>query len=362
MKYTILSVVVCIPLLVKAQDEVVQYADSAFVSAVSDTITYQNHFFEDTTMLHIILRYDISAFIKQKAKQEERYFPAELVIYMSETDSITKNIRVKARGNFRKNHCYFPPIHLSFKTDKINVEGFDEVNKIKMVTHCKSSNVYEQYVLKEYLAYRFYNLLTDNSLKVRLLRIKYEDTGKRKNHFEKYGFLIEPTKMLAQRKNCVEIEMKGFKPHNFLRTDLDRIALFNYMIGNTDWKLSAGHNLKFFKMNDPFIRELNVVPYDFDYAGLVNTEYAIPQEWSVVKTVVERDYLGYCWDNHTELLELIEEFKEKQSGIMGEIQEFNYLSERERKIVESYMLDFYREINHIKSFIRMVEGACESLN
>ena len=203
MKYLILNFVLIVSFSASAQK------DSVYISPVSDTLDYENRIFDNEEPLNITLRYDISAFIKLKAKKEERYFPAELVIHISETDSITKNIRVKARGNFRKNHCFFPPIHLSFKTDKIKVDGFDEVNKIKMVTHCKSSNMYEQYVLKEYLAYRLYNMITDNSLKVRLLRIKYEDTGKRRQHSIKYGFLIEPTKLLARRKECVEVEMKG---------------------------------------------------------------------------------------------------------------------------------------------------------
>lgn len=345
-----------------AQDAMVPYADSVFISPVSDTLAYESRFFEDTALLQITLRYDITSFLKLKAKQDERYFPAVLVIHLNESDSIVKNIRVKARGNFRKQHCYFPPIHLNFKTKGSETAAAQEVTKIKMVTHCKSSTSYEQYVLKEYLAYRFYNILTDNSLKVRLLRVNYEDTGKRKNHFLKYGFLIEPTKMLAQRKECVEIQMKGFKAHNFLRNDLDRIALFNYMIGNTDWRLSAGHNLKFFKMSDPFIRELNVVPYDFDYSGLVNTEYAIPQEWSSAKTILERDYLGYCWDEADEMLEMIELFTANQSKIMQEIRGFNYLLEREQKNVEYYIDEFYKEINHTKSFLRMIERSCDPIN
>lgn len=335
--------------------------DSVYLSSINDTLDEHSRLFEDQEPLVVTLRYDISSFIKQKAKTEERYFPAEWIIHLSDTDSIVKNIRVKARGNFRKQHCPFPPIHLNFKTDRIHADGYEDVNKIKLVTHCRSSKINEQYVLKEYLAYRIYNLLTDLSLKVRLLQINYVDTGKKELRYSKYGFLIEPTKMLAQRQDFVEIEMKGFKPDNFLREDLDRVALFNYMIGNTDWLLSAGHNLKFFKSNDPFKGELNVVPYDFDYSGLVNADYAIPQEWSSAKVVTERDYLGFCWDDQEQQLKLMKDFKDAEPFIMQEIDSFTYLNKRELAIAKAYIQDFFNEINHPKSFLRMLKSSCMSL-
>jgi len=337
-------------------------SDAVYVSPVSDTLAYETHFFEDTALLHITLRYDITAFMKTKAKQEERYFPAELVIYPDKSDSIVKSIRLKSRGNFRKQFCYFPPIHLNFKTDSMKGKDAEAITKIKLVTHCKSSKLYEQYVLKEYLAYRIYNLLTENSFKVRLVRISYEDTGKKQLHFTKYGFLIEPVKLLAQRQECLEVEVKGLKPYNYVREDLDRIAVFNYMIGNTDWRLSAGHNLKFFKSNDPFRRELNVVPHDFDYSGLVNTDYAIPQEWSVAETVVERDYLGFCWEVSEETLKTLTLFTATQAKIMDEIRRFNYLTKREQSIVEYYVEAFYNEIRDTKSFLRMIERSCEPID
>ena len=47
------------------------------------------------------------------------------------------------------------------------------LNKVKLVTHCRGANKYDAYVLKEYLAYKIYNELTDYSLRVRLLEIEY---------------------------------------------------------------------------------------------------------------------------------------------------------------------------------------------
>ena len=358
MKYTLLCIVFCVSFVTIAQKDTTQYVESEYISPVSDTIAYEHHFFEDNKLLRISLRYDITSSLKSKAKQEEQYFPAELVIYLSATDSIVKQIRVKARGNFRKQHCHFPPVHLNFKTDRIKQKDFEVITKIKMVTHCKMSKAYEEYVLKEYLIYKMYNKLTDNSLRVRLLRITYEDTGKRKHHLSKYGFLIEPTKMLAQRQNSIEIESRGLSTKEYVQEDLDRIALFNYMIGNTDWRISGGHNIKFFKVNDPFVRQLNVVPYDFDYAGFVDTEYAIPSQWSDAETVLQRDYLGYCWDNPESIVPLVNLFKEKREEIYKEIREFEYLTERQRSFLEQYISEFYDDIDNQKYFLRMIKNNC----
>jgi len=38
------------------------------------------------------------------------------------------------------------------------------------------------------------------------------------------------------------------------------------------------------------------------------------------------------------------------------------LGKRERKVVEGYIKEFYDEIIHTKSFLRMVNGSCDPIN
>ena len=54
----------------------------------------------------------------------------------------------------------------------------------------------------------------------------------------------------------------------------DVLCLFEYMISNTDWNVSLLHNIKLIRKKDT--KEIIVVPYDFDYSGLVNADYAVP--------------------------------------------------------------------------------------
>ena len=73
-----------------------------------------------------------------------------------------------------------------------------------MVTHCKSGN--EEYLLKEFLVYKLYNVLTDNSFRVRLVKVDYISTAKNSKYWS-YAFLIEPIDMLAERTKSVPVDL-----------------------------------------------------------------------------------------------------------------------------------------------------------
>ena len=94
----------------------------------------------------------------------------------------------------------FPPLRLNFKRD--NTEGtlFEGQNKLKLVAHCQDAEEqYKEYVVREYLVYKAYQLLTDKSFRVRLLKMTYVDKANEDKKMEKYGFLIESDEMLAAR-------------------------------------------------------------------------------------------------------------------------------------------------------------------
>ncbi len=60
------------------------------------------------------------------------------------------------------------------------------------MTHCQDRDVrFERFLLKEYLAYRTFNLLTDRSFRVRLARITYTDSKGRRKPITRSGFFIE---------------------------------------------------------------------------------------------------------------------------------------------------------------------------
>ncbi len=314
---------------------------------VSDTIE-AGSLFDSDAPLDITLISDFTSFMKPK--YDDKYLPAKLIVHLPSNDSIVKNIRIKTRGKSRKRMCNFPPIKLNFKTDPIKDPELKGFNKVKMVTFCKASSIYNEYILKEYLIYKLYNAITDLSLKVRLLKVDYEDTGKKGMRHSRYGFVIEPVKALAKRVNAVEIGSKVVRYHELYQLAADRVALFNYMIGNTDWLFSNSHNIKFIRILDVNAPGAVPIPYDFDFSGFVNADYAAPQEWSYVENIRERDYMGTCRDTPENFEKLKQEFLAAEQKIYDIIMGFEQIPEKERKRLKWYIEDFYKELKYNNAF------------
>lgn len=329
------------------------------LGVVSDTLKNEN-IFDLEVPLKIKLKYDISSFIKNKNKAE--YIDAELQILSDTNEPVIKNIRIQARGNFRKGQCYFPPLALNFKTDSIKRTELAGTKKIKVVTHCTTGKNNDNIVLREYLVYKLYNILTEKSFRVKLLDITYIDTGKKKLEFQETGFIIEPAELVAKRNNCILIEPTYVKGENLVEEDADRAAIFQYMISNTDWRIKSGHNTKFMKSMTDITPKVIPVPYDFDFSAVVDAAYAFPQEWSNTETLYQRNYLGYCRNDDTEYLKIISLFLEKEDLIMNYIKDFEYLGEKDKKFVSDYISGFYREIKNQKSFLYNIRNQCRTID
>ena len=288
------------------------------------------------------LTFDIKKFYKEKYK--DQYQEAKLTYHLNDSVEHEKTIRLKARGIFRKRHCYLPPIKINLKKTEIQSGELKGIKKLKLVTCCKYTRTYEQYVLKEYMIYKLYNLLTDCSFRVRLMQIRYVDIGRKKpTEFLRYGFAIENVDVLAERNNAIEIEINTLNQSYIDKASMNRVALFQFMIGNTDWSVPGLHNLKLLKLNDHLKVTPFVVPYDFDYSGFVNTHYSIPAEKLMIDNVRERLFQGICCTCE-EYEATIQEFLDKKDSIYQTILEFEYFEDRTRNEVLEYIDEFFRII------------------
>lgn len=306
--------------------------------------------FDSDEIMNISLEFDMTTLIKDKSKEE--YLDAVITFYLSSTDSISQNIRLKSRGNMRNEICNLPPIRLNFRSK--NEEGEEIVTNMKLVTHCNRGNQFETYLLKEYLAYKLYNVASEMSFKVRLVKIRYTDTGPRGLDEINFGILIEPVAMLAKRLNLTEMEDIVVRQDFVDPYSLDKLALFQYMIGNSDWDLPSLHNVKLFKSNDISFGMAYIVPYDFDYSGLVNTHYAAPNTKYNTKFVTERIYMGPCRDDNS--LELIQdEFLRKRDEFFKVFEDFEFLDEKRMKPPVKYIESFFDSYNkgRLKSLINL---------
>lgn len=323
------------------------------IDSINDTILFPPDFFDQTEPLDITLEFDIKKFMKEKSDAE--YLPAKLSYFNNERKRIEEEVRIKARGEFRRNHCFFSPFWMNIKETNITEEYFYDINKIKVVTHCKDSKQYNNYLIKEYLAYKILNILTDYSFKVRLLNIKYIDTGRKNKVNNQMAFMIEPEELLAERLNCYPLKMDKVRyshTDSFITTTM---SIFQYMIGNTDYSVAGRHNVKLLVSKDHKKPWIIPIPYDFDFSGLVNAYYASPSDKIYIKNVTERYYIGLCRSDHlyNQVLDL---FRDKKEEIFNLIQSFEYLDKKTRKYMLSYLHDFYEQIEYsgfIRNYLRV---------
>lgn len=204
---------------------------------------------------------------------------------------IEAGLRIRGRWQRDTADCSLPALFLVFEPEATAGTVFEQQALLPLTTHCKPRRSYEQYLLKEYLAHRVYRLLTDKSLEVRLARITYHDTSGRADSVERFGFFVEHFQSLADRfKAEVWSPPERFDLREADTFEIAVLSVFQYMIGNTDWSAIFGHNIMYVRGAD----WVTAVPFDLDFSGLVNAEYAGPPPGLGLLSVRQRLYRGFC--------------------------------------------------------------------
>lgn len=282
--------------------------------------------------------------IAQKAKRSTDPYPATI-----EAGGETHPIELAARGFSRRTeNCEFPPLRVTL-TDKPPAGSlFAGQHKLKLVVHCRDNDRYEQLVLREYAAYRLYNLLAPASYRVRLARVTYVDGGKQLA--QRWGFFIEDTGDLADRLAAKEIRASSVPNAALDPAAGARVALFEYMIANSDWEFIAGpagqeccHNSKLLGPSADARRSLIPVPYDFDYTGLVNAPYALPAEAMRLASVRGRRYWGLCQHND-EVLKQAPAFVAARPALEAQIAAIPGLDDGNRRDMIAFLAGFFADI------------------
>jgi hypothetical protein len=311
-------------------------------TSLADSSKKKFNLFEDDKIIEISLRFDLSTYFRSKPQKD--YLKANLTFHLSKTDSVSKDIRLKTRGIFRNKYCMFPPIELNIKKAKFGYADLDKISKLKLVPQCSGGKENEDYVLREYLAYKLFNVLTDTSFRVRLLTVNYIDSEKKKKPVKQYGFFIEPAEMLAARTKCLQIKTMALSQKHIIPRIMDRLALFNFMIGNYDWSVPGQHNVMIMKSLNFDPTGLGIaIPHDFDWTGLVNASYAIPTEEMGTESVRDRIFLGLCRTKEIYQKEL-DVFLEKKEEFYKVINEFPYINQKVKKDLTGYLDGFFNKL------------------
>jgi hypothetical protein len=146
---------------------------------------------------------------------------------------------------------------------------------------------------------------------------------------------------------------------NILPEMMDRMAIFNFMIGNTDWSVPNQHNTQVFSLLDSTYSSMGIlVPYDFDHSGLVNAYYASPFEELPIESIRDRLYQGICRDEEV-FKAAIKEFADKKEAFYGVIEEFPYLTAKSKKEMINYLNGFYSKFDRWNTIISDMLKSCK---
>jgi hypothetical protein len=259
-------------------------------------------------------------------------------------NTISQKIEASARGNFRRELCYMPGLKLNFKKDSTG--PLSKFKELKLSNSCNTGDEAAQLAVKEFLAYKIYNLLTDKSLRVRPMKITFTDAAGKRKSFTQFGFLIEDVDDMAKRNGMVEVENVVYVTEVTDRDQMTLVTLFEYLIGNTDWSVPSYHNVKLIGPKDDKTVRPYVVAYDFDICGLVDPPYATIDEQLQDQISTVRDRLNRGFPRSLEELKVvIKLFNEKKDQIYNLFTKNEYLTSREKSSCISYIDVFYKIIN-----------------
>ena len=319
------------------------YAGIQRVSIHVDTDSIEYPLFNSYDILELSLTFNWKELVFDVGDNRSSH-DVLLTYFETNGDSVSIPVEVQTRGHYRRSrdNCDFPPIRIMFPEDMVTNTLFSGQAKLKLVTHCVDNRkIFTEYLLKEYLAYRIYNLLCDESYKVRLARITYNDSEGKIKQRTRFAFFIEKTEYLASRIGGIEIEFSGLAKE-ITDTELTLLfSVFQYLIGNTDWSIPGLHNVKLISLPGP---KYVPVPYDFDFSGLVGTHYAIPDPKIPIESIFQRIYRGPCEELDT-ILPVLELFISKKPEIYSLISDFEYLEQKERAKILRYFDKFYKTLN-----------------
>lgn len=318
-------------------------------------IGQEGSLFDHAEPLELILEADVVALIEDKSEEPE-YTSALLIHKLPENSIHAFDLKVKPRGNTRRltELCDFPPLKFNLKKGQIKNTVFDGHDKLKFVSQCKQTEEFQHYVLEEYLLYQTYNILTEESYRTRLVHITIKDIKLRMPIIRMTGFLIEDDEDLAKRIDAKPFKERVYSQDSCYESAVDRLSVFQYMIGNTDWYINTRHNTDVFQKIGG---ELIPVPFDFDFAGVINTIYASPSKQVPIIQVTQRYFKGSCrpTDAYDATILL---FNEKKEEIYSLYSSFEYLPKYIVKKSLRYYDKFYKIINRPELLDETFSTAC----
>ena len=313
--------------------------------------------FDSGEVLELTLVADFAALEGDRGEVSPRR-PAVLWTASADGAAVGLEVTVRTRGNFRlrRSTCAFPNLRIDFG-EGAGATAFAGQDALKLVAHCRNTDDYEQNALEEYLAYRLYNLVSDASFRVRLARFVYADVNGASAPVSRLGFLVEDLDAVAARLGGIAFQSREVNPLLLDPEATARLELFQYMIGNTDFSIVFSHNSELLRLPEGPYRS---IPYDFDFAGLVDSPYATPDASLGTRSVRERVYRGFC-RREVAMEEIYEFFRERRAAFAAAVREVPALDVEGQERAVGYLDEFFDVVASPRARRDLIERQCRTV-
>lgn len=291
------------------------------------------------SFFEVILQTNFDSLIKNKKISNEKYTGS--ILFKNATgDSFKTKVKIEPRGRSRRKVCSMPPLKIDFPKKALDKLGlYPGGDKLKLVTNCNDNENSDQVLMKEYWIYKLYNEITPESYQVFPVRITYVNSNNPDERIERFAFFIESNEELALRLKSEVVSLFGTTPDMLTAKSYQNTVLFQYMIGNLDWDIQVGRNVKILKQQNGGKHIL--VPYDFDYSGLVKAPHARLNPDYGQRNIEQRFPQGKFVSN-TALQETANQFDTHKKTGFTCFNQCAILSKAEKKKMQRYLNSFYK--------------------
>ena len=289
--------------------------------------------------LTLILDMDLDYLLKGNRMKGE-YQDATLIAVHNFEFNREWDIRIKTRGNMRKQACHLPPLKIDFAKETLDYLGFSTNDKLKLVLPCNEGSIYQQGLYKEHFIYQLYQLVDSFGIRTHLVNVILKDDGK--TRYKTQGFFIEDKLDFNNRTNSKTLEEGIIVFDAIDREQYLKMMFFQYLIMNTDFADYTKHNLQMISVEGE--KRPRAIPYDFDYSGMVNQDYAVPHEKIPISDVREYYFRG---KNLTieELLNMKDYYEALRPEMDSLLDSADYLSESSRESIRKDIDQFFKRLS-----------------
>jgi len=317
------------------------------------TIVTTHLFSQESLFAHLYDKQEVTVVLSEEVGTIKKNFEKDQVTegtidIVADGTPISLSATFNLGGKTRRKICRKAPVKIDLKKDELEAASFiRDCDKAKIVFQCNDSKSMAAAITMEKTLYDIYDVISQYGRRAKSIKVKDGESSK-----ELTGFLLEDDDDFGIRTGTEVLKNKTIATSVLNRGEYVKMCLFQYMISNADWSARKGHNTDLYRRLED--NSLIVVPYDFDYSGIINNSYAVAPENLPISEVTQR----YFMDKKVtieELKEGVTHYLAKEQDILSSVQNSRDLSDGSKKKMRKFIEGFYKIIRNEKKLKRMIK-------